>query len=123
MSLTRHRARTERGNKFSSTTNPLTYTSGEWQTGAMEFNIQVIVQSSQGNDRYIIRIFGPEGHFDFIDSATVQGQFFSVFSVPQAGMYNTTVESIRGSNYYVLPNQTVVLSWIYPTAFLQFDDR
>tara|TARA_Y100000310_G_C20253183_1_gene610088 strand:+ start:201 stop:470 length:270 start_codon:yes stop_codon:yes gene_type:complete len=89
----------------------------------MEFNIQVIVQSSQGNDRYIIRIFGPEGHFDFIDSATVQGQFFSVFSVPQAGMYNTTVESIRGSNYYVLPNQTVVLSWIYPTAFLQFDDR
>ena len=82
--------------------------------------IQVIVQSSQGNDRYLIKIFGPENHFDFVDSATVQGQFFSVFSVPQAGQYNVTVQNIKG--YYVLPNQTVVLSWIYPTAFCQFVD-
>ena len=113
---------TERGNKFCSATNPLTYTSGEWQTGSMEFNIQVIVQSSQGNDRYMIQIYGPENHFDFIDSATVQGQFFSVFSVPQAGQYNVTVQNIKGASYYVPTYQSVVLSWIYPTAFCQFDD-
>ena len=113
---------TERGNKFSSSTNPLTFTSGAWQTGSMEFNIQVIVQSSQGNDRYLIKIFGPENHYDFVDSATVQGQFFSVFSVPQAGQYNVTVENIKGGSYYVPTNQTVILSWIYPAAFCQFDD-
>ncbi len=114
---------TERGNKFSSTTNPLTYTvGGEWQTGSMEFNIQVIVQSSQGNDRYLIKIYGPENHFDFIDSATVQGQFFSVFSVPQAGQYNVTVQNIKGGSYYVPTNTSVILSWIYPTAFCQFVD-
>jgi hypothetical protein len=113
---------TDRGNKFSSATNPLTYTSGEWQTGSMEFNIQVIVQSSQGNDRYLIQIYGPENHFDFIDSATVQGQFFSVFSVPQAGQYNVTVQNIKGSSYYVPTNTSVILSWIYPTAFCQFVD-
>ena len=88
----------------------------------MEFNIQVIVQSSQGNDRYLIKIFGPENHFDFIDSATVQGQFFSVFSVPQAGQYNVTVQNIKGGSYFVPTNQTVILSWIYLTAFCQFDD-
>jgi hypothetical protein len=113
---------TMRGNKFSSATNPLTYTSGDWQTGSMDFNIQVLVQSSQGNDRYMIQIYGPENHFDFVDSATVQGQFFSVFSVPQAGLYNVTVQNIQGSSYYVPTNQTVILSWIYPTAFCQFDD-
>lgn len=114
---------TERGNKFSSVTNPLTYTSGNWQTGSMEFNIQVIVQSSQGNDRYLIKIFGPENHFDFVDSATVQGQFFSVFNVPQAGQYNVTVQNIQGGGSdYVYQNTSVILSWIYPTAFLQFDD-
>ena len=102
---------TERGNKFCSATNPLTYTSGEWQTGSMEFNIQVIVQSSQGNDRYMIQIYGPENHFDFIDSATVQGQFFSVFSVPQAGQYNVTVQNIKGASYYVPTNQSVDLSY------------
>jgi hypothetical protein len=114
---------TDRGNKFSSTTNPLTYVSGDWQTGSMAFNIQVIVQSSQGNDRYLIKIFGPENHFDFVDSATVQGQFFSVFSVPQAGQYNVTVQNIQGGGSdFILPNQTTILSWIYPTAYLQFDD-
>jgi len=114
---------TDRGNKFSSATNPLTYTSGTWQTGSMAFNVQVIVRSSQGNSRYLIKIYGPENHFDFVDSATVQGQFFSVFSVPQAGQYNVTVQNIKGGgSYYVPTNQTVVLSWIYPTAFCQFDD-
>jgi len=115
---------TDRGNKFSSVTNPLTSEAGGlWQTGSMEFNIQVIVQSKQGNDRYLIKIYGPENHFDFVDSTTVQGQFFSVFSVPQAGGYNVTVQNIKGVSYYVPENQTVVLSWIYPTAFCQFDDR
>ena len=113
---------TVRGNKFSSATNPLTYTSGDWQTGSMEFNIQVIVQSSQGNDRYLIQIFGPENHFDFIDSATVQEQFFTVFSVPQAGQYDVTVQNIKGGSYLIPTNQTATLSWIYPTAFCQFDD-
>jgi hypothetical protein len=114
---------TDRGNKFSSTTNPLTFSEGgEWQTGSMEFNIQTIIQSSQGNDRYLIQIYGPENHYDFVDSATVQGQFFSVFSVPQAGQYNVTVQNIKGSSYYVPTNQTVVLSWVFPTAFCQFDD-
>ena len=116
-------AATVRGNKFSSATNPLTYTSGDWQTGSMEFNVQVIVQSSQGNDRYLIKIFGPENHFDFVDSATVQGQFFSVFNVPQAGQYNVTVQNIQGGGSdYVYQNTSVILSWIYPTAFCQFDD-
>ena len=114
---------TERGNKFSSNTNPLAYSpGGEWQTGSMEFNIQIIVQSSQGNDRYLIQIYGPENHYDFVDSATVQGQFFSVFSVPQAGQYNVTVQNIKGASYYVPTNQKVVLSWVYPTAFCQYDD-
>jgi hypothetical protein len=113
---------TDRGNKFSSATNPLTYVSGDWQTGSMAFKIQIIVQSSQGQDRYLIKIFGPENHFDFVDSTTVQGQFFSVFDVPQAGQYNVTVQNIQGGGYYVEPNQTTILSWIYPTDYLQFDD-
>ena len=114
---------TDRGNKFSSNTNPLTFSGGEWQTGSMEFNVQIIIRSSQGNDRYLIQIYGPENHYDFVDSATVQGQFFSVFSVPQAGQYNITVQNIKGGgSYFVYTNQTVVLSWVYPTAFCQFDD-
>ena len=114
---------TDRGNKFSSNTNPLTFSGGEWQTGSMEFNVQIIIRSSQGNDRYLIQIYGPENHYDFVDSATVQGQFFSVFSVPQAGQYNVTVQNIKGGgSYFVYTNQTVVLSWVYPTAFCQFDD-
>jgi hypothetical protein len=114
---------TDRGNKFSSATNPLTYVSGDWQTGSMEFNIQVIVQSSQGNSRFLIKIYGPENHFDFVDSATVQGQFFSVFNVPQAGQYNVTVQNIHGgSSDYIYQNTSVILSWIFPDAFCQFDD-
>jgi len=114
---------TERGNKFSSTTNPLTYTTeGEWQTGTMEFQIQVIVQSDQGQDRYLIQIFGPESHYDFVDSATVQGMFFSIFSVPQAGQYNVTVHNIKSGSYLV-GNMTRILTWIYPSTYCQFDDK
>ena len=114
---------TDRGNKFSAITNPLAYSSGEWQTGTMEFHIQVIVLSDQGQDRYLIEIDGLNGtHYDWIDSATIQGQFFTVFSVPQAGDYNVTVENIKGQTYQV-GNETVVLTWIYPNAFCQFDDR
>jgi hypothetical protein len=113
---------TERGNKFSSTTNPLTYTTeGEWQTGTMEFQIQVIVQSDQGQDRYFIQIFGPESHYDFVDSTTVQGMFFSIFSVPQAGQYNVTVHNIKSGSYLV-GNMTRILTWIYPSTYCQFDD-
>jgi hypothetical protein len=114
---------TERGNKFSSQTNPLYYDEGDWQTGSMEFNIQTIVLSDQGQDRYFIEIKGLNGtHYDWVDSATIQGQFFCVFSCPEAGEYNVTVTNIKGSDYEV-GNKTVVLSWIYPTAFCQFDDR
>jgi len=115
---------TARGNKFSAETNPLTYsdTMG-WQTGTPDFNIQVIVLSTQGQDRYLIEIHGLNGtHYDWIDSATIQGQFFCIFSVPQVGKYNVTVTNIKGSNYQV-GNQTVILTWIYPNAFCQFDDR
>ena len=113
---------TKRGNKFSSTTNPLTYTQeGEWQTGTTEFQIQVIVQSNQGQDRYLIQIYGPESHYDFVDSTTVQGMFFSIFSVPQAGQYNVTVHNIKAGSYLV-GNMTRILTWIYPSTYCQFDD-
>ena len=113
---------TERGNKFSSTTNPLTYTQDEqWQTGTTEFQIQVIIQSNQGQDRYLIQIFGPESHYDFVDSTTVQGMFFSIFSVPQAGQYNITVHNIKSGSYLV-GNMTRILTWIYPSTYCQFDD-
>ena len=113
---------TERGNKFSSTTNPLTYTpEGTWQTGTMEFQIQVIVQSDQGQDRYLIQIFGPESHYDFVDSSSVQGMFFSIFSVPQAGEYNITVHNIQGGSDLV-GEMTRILTWIYPSTYCQFVD-
>ncbi|UCH57044.1 MAG: hypothetical protein JSV18_06825, partial [Candidatus Bathyarchaeota archaeon] len=114
---------TERGNKFSSLTNPLSYDDDNgWQTGTMNFYIQVIVLSDQGNDRYLIEIDELNGsHYDWIDSTTVQGQFFSVFSVPHAGTYNVTVENLGGSGHHV-GNMTAVLTWIYPSKYCQFDD-
>ncbi len=114
---------TERGNKFSSTTNPLTITQeGEWHTGTTEFQIQVVIQSDQGQDRYLIQIFGPESHYDFVDSSTVQGMFFSIFSVPQAGEYNITVYNIKSGSVLV-GEMTRILTWIYPSTYCQFDDR
>jgi hypothetical protein len=114
---------TERGNKFSSETNPLEYSDvSGWQTGTSAFKIQVIVLSDQGQDRYLIEINGLNGtHYDWIDSATIQGQFFCIFDVPQAGNYNITVQNIRGQDYQV-GNATVILTWLHPNSFNQFDD-
>ena len=117
---------TERGNKFSSITNPLTYDSGSntWQTGTMEFHIQVIINSGPGNDRFKIEIRGlNETHYDWIDSGNnVQGQFFSVFNVPLTGYYNVTASEKTGQDWFQIGNETVVLTWIYPNAFCQFID-
>jgi len=117
---------TGRGNKFSSITNPLTYDSEseEWQTGTMEFHIQVIINSGPGNDRFKIEIHGlNETHYDYIDSGNnIQGQFFTVFSVPLTGYYNVTASEKQGSNWDQIGNETVVLTWIYPNAFCQFTD-
>jgi len=118
-------ATTERGNRFSSLTNPLTYSDGQWQTGTLEFNVQVLVLSTQGQDRYLIEVNGLYNttHYDWVDSAMVQGQFLTVFNVPEAGTYNVTVSNIKGQTPYFVGNKTVGLNWIYPTAFCQFDDR
>ena len=117
---------TERGNKFSSITNPLTYDSGSntWQTGTMEFHIQVIINSGPGNDRFKIEIRGlNETHYDWIDSGNnVQGQFFSVFNVPLTGYYNVTASEKQGQDWSQIGNETVILTWIYPNAFCQFID-
>ena len=79
--------------------------------------------SDQGQDRYLIEIHGLNGtHYDWVDSATIQGQFFCIFSVPQVGKYNVTVTNIKGNEYQV-GNETLILTWIYPNAFVQFDDR
>ena len=118
---------TERGNKFSSQTNSLRrIVEGEeyrWETGAFKFQISVIVLSDQGNDRYFIEIEGIYNttHYDFVDSSTVQGQFFSIFTLPMPGTYNVTVSNIKGPPYHV-GNSTVALSGIHPTAVRQFDD-
>ncbi|MCW4051126.1 MAG: hypothetical protein NWE89_15495 [Candidatus Bathyarchaeota archaeon] len=115
---------TDRGNKFSSQTNPLTSSSGAWQTGTMEFHIQVIVLSTQGQDRYMIEIDGIYNttHYDFVDSATIQGQFFCVFTVPESGNYNVTVTNIKGGSTLV-GYEEVILTYIYPNTYCQFDDR
>ena len=117
---------TERGNKFSSQTNWLHFiwTTLTWETGTMEFQIHVIVLSTQGNDRYKIEIEGIYNttHYDFIDSSIVQGQFFTVFTLPMTGTYNLTVTNIKATDYHV-GNSTIVLTWIHPTAVRQFDDR
>ena len=117
---------TGRGNKFSSITNPLTYDSEnqEWQTGTMEFHIQVIINSGPGNDRFKIEIHGlNETHYDWIDSGNqVQGQFFSVFNVPMPGYYNVTALKWGGGKFNQIGNETVVLTWIVPDAFCQFSD-
>jgi len=117
---------TERGNQFSSQTNSLhKLITGEWETGTMEFQIQVIVLSDQGNDRYLIEVEGiyNTSHYNFIDSSTVQGQFFTVFTVPASGTYNLTVSNIRGQTPKHVGNSTIVLTWIHPKAIRQFDDR
>jgi hypothetical protein len=118
---------TERGNKFTSITNPLTYDSEnqEWQTGTMEFNIQVLINSGTGNDRFKIVIQGlNETHYDFVDSGNnVQGQFFSVFNVPLTGYYNVTALELQGSEFEQIGNETVVLTWIVPNAFCVFYDE
>ena len=117
---------TGRGNKFSSITNPLTYDSGSetWQTGTMEFHIQVIINSGQGNDRFKIEIHGlNETHYDWIDSGNnVQGQFFAVFTVPMTGYYNVTASEMQGQNWELIGYEEVLLTWIYPNAFCQFTD-
>ena len=117
---------TERGNKFSSQTNSLhKLETGEWETGTMEFQIQVIVLSDMGNDRYLIEVEGIYNttHYNFVDSSTVQGQFFTVFTVPVAGTFNLTVSNIKGMNPRHVGNSTIVLTWIHPKAIRQFDDR
>ena len=112
---------TERGNKFSSNTNPLTFTQGgEWQTGTSEFNIQVLILSTQGSDDYRIEIHGLDDYSDNVDVSGVQGQFFYIFDVPQAGDYNITVQDTKQGQ--PVGNATVTLTWLRPTAFTQFDD-
>ena len=117
---------TGRGNKFSSVTNPLTYDSenNEWQTGTMEFHIQVIINSGPGNDQFKIEINGlNETHYDYIDSGTnIQGQFFAVFNVPLTGYYNVTASEKQGQNWDLFDYEEVVLTWIYPNVFCQFID-
>jgi hypothetical protein len=113
---------TDRGNKFSSNTNPLTLTlGGGWQTGTSEFKIQVLILSSQGSDDYRIDIQGLEGYSDNIDVSGVQGQFFYIFDVPQAGEYNITVQDTKQSEQ-VGDVTTVDLTYFRPTAFTYFDD-
>jgi len=117
---------TKRGNKFSSQTNSLhKQETGEWETGTMEFQIQVIVLSDMGNDRYLIEVEGIYNttHYNFVDSSTVQGQFFTVFTVPVAGTYNLTVSNIKGHTPNHVGNSTIVLTWIHPKSIRQFDDR
>ncbi len=113
---------TDRGNKFSSNTNPLTLTlGGGWQTGTSEFKIQVLILSSQGSDDYRIDIQGLDGYSDNIDVSGVQGQFFYIFDVPQAGEYNITVQDTKQSEQ-VGNVTTVDLTYLRPTAFTYFDD-
>ena len=113
---------TDRGNKFSSNTNPLTLTlGGEWQTGTSEFKIQVLILSKQGSDDYRIEIHGLDGYSDNIDVSGVQGQFFYIFDVPQAGEYNITVQDTKHSEQ-VGNVTTVDLTYLRPTAFTYFDD-
>jgi len=112
---------TDRGNKFSSNTNPLTLTQEGWQTGTSEFKIQVLILSSQGSDDYRIDIQGLDGYSDNIDVSGVQGQFFYIFDVPQAGEYNITVQDTKHSEQ-VGNVTTVDLTYLRPTAFTYFDD-
>jgi len=113
---------TDRGNKFSSNTNPLTFTlGGEWQTGTSEFKIQVLILSKQGSDDYRIEIHDLGGYSDNVDVSGVQGQFFYIFDVPQAGEYNITVQDTK-HGIPVGNVTTVDLTWLRPTAFIQFDD-
>lgn len=112
---------TDRGNKFSSNTNPLTSASGgEWQTGTSEFKIQVLILSKLGSDDYGIAIHDYEGYSDNVDVSGVQGQFFYIFDVPQAGVYNITVQNTKKD--YQVGTIDVTLTWLRPTAFTQFDD-
>jgi len=111
---------TDRGNKFSSNTNPLTLTPEGWQTGTSEFKIQVLILSSQGSDDYRIDIQGLDGYSDNIDVSGVQGQFFYIFDVPQAGEYNITVQDKQSEQ--VGNVTTVDLTYLRPTAFTYFDD-
>jgi hypothetical protein len=118
---------TERGNKFSSVTNPLTYDSDNgWQTGTMEFHIQVLINSGPGNDWFKIEITGlNETHFDYIDSGNnLQGQYFAVFNVPLTGYYNVTASEKQGQGqpWELIDYEEVILTWIYPNAFCQFTD-
>ena len=113
---------TDRGNKFSSDTNPLTLgTGGTWQTGTSEFKIQVLILSKVGSDDYRIDVNGSDSYSDFIEVNGIQGQFFCLFDVPQAGFYDITVQDTKKS----LPvgNVTrVSLTWLRPTSFTSFDD-
>jgi len=112
---------TDRGNKFNSNTNPLTSASGgEWQTGTSEFKIQVLILSKQGSDDYGIAIHDYEGYSDNVDVSGVQGQFFYIFDVPQAGVYNITVQDTKQD--FQVGTIDVTLTWLRPTAFTQFDD-
>ena len=112
---------TDRGNKFSSDTNPLTLGADlTWQTGTSEFKIQVLILSKLGSDDYGIAIHDYEGYSDNVDVSGVQGQFFYIFDVPQAGVYNITVQDTKTDNQ--VGTIDVTLTWLRPTAFTQFDD-
>ena len=114
---------TDRGNKFSSDTNPLTLaTGGEWQTGTSEFKIQVLILSNVGSDDYRIDVNQSDSYTDFIEVTGVQGQFFCLFDAPQAGDYNVTVTSTKGTPHQVGDVIVVSLTWLRPTSFTSFED-
>ena len=119
---------TNRGKKYSSQTNSLHYTStGEWETGTQDFQIQVIVASGWGLSNYQIEVTGVDnstsGYYDRAVSYQVHGDFFTVFSIPKIGSYNVTVNEWEGGGYNrPVGESTVVLTWSHPNALRQFDD-
>ena len=93
-------------------------------TRDLDYFLSIIIaggaRAQQGSDDYGIEIHDSEGYSDNIDVSGVQGQFFYIFDVPQAGDYNITVQNAKQE--YQVGTIINTLTWLRPTAFTQFDD-
>ena len=121
---------TERGNTFSSQTNSLFYDNGNgyWRSMAIDFQIQVIVLSSQGQTTYRVEVRGIYNttYYSSTQMSQVQGEFYCVFDVQEQGTYNVSVTKKQGQNWVPIRSpawKIAVINFIQPRDFVEFNDN
>jgi hypothetical protein len=119
---------TSRGRKYPSLVNPLHKSPSGWETLGQRYQIHVVIYSDWGkSDNYVIQVKNATEGFKFETSRewTSHGDYYGIFTVPNAWSYNVTVNGMKGMKSHPVPpgSQIVVLTWNYPIAVIYFDDK